>query len=141
MASIEVRDPRIRGDGSVLPAKAGNSNLNTYFVYILANINKAVLYVGFTNDIIRRTQEHKEKKFEGFTKFYNVDRLVYFEKHDTAEEAMIREKQLKKWNRKWKERLINKQNPEWRDLSEGFSKKISDLEFLEILFHDSYDQK
>jgi putative endonuclease len=115
--------------------------MNTYFVYILTNINKTVLYVGFTNDIIRRTQEHKEKKFDGFTKFYNIDRLVYFEKHDTADEAMKRERELKKWNRKWKERLINKQNPEWRDLSEGFSRKISKLEFLEILLHDSYDRK
>ncbi|HMT12123.1 MAG TPA: GIY-YIG nuclease family protein [Ignavibacteria bacterium] len=115
--------------------------MNTYFVYILTNINKTVLYVGFTDDIFRRTQEHKEKRFEGFTKFYNVDRLVYFEKHDTAETAMKREKQIKKWNRKWKEKLINIQNPEWRDLSEGFNKKISDLEFLDILFHKSYDRK
>lgn len=139
MASIENRDTRLRGNGSVLPAKAGNSIMNTYFVYILTNVGKQVLYVGFTNDIVRRTQEHKEKKFDGFTKFYDVNRLVCFEKHDTAEEAMVREKQLKKWNRKWKEMLINKQNPEWKDLSVGFTKKISDLEFLEKLFHDGND--
>mgnify|MGYP000509336502 CR=1 FL=1 len=115
--------------------------MNTYFVYILTNISKQVLYVGFTNDIVRRIQEHKEKKFDGFTKFYNVNRLVYFEKHDTAEEAMIREKQLKKWNREWKEGLINKQNPEWRDLSEDFSQELSDLEILDILFHNGYDRR
>ncbi|MBZ0203229.1 MAG: GIY-YIG nuclease family protein [Ignavibacteria bacterium] len=108
--------------------------MNTYFVYILSNINKTVLYVGFTNDIIRRIQEHKDKKYDGFTKFYNVNRLVYFENHDTVEEAMRREKQLKKWNRDWKNNLINKWNPDWKDLSENFNKKLADLEFLELLY-------
>ncbi len=108
--------------------------MNKSFVYILTNINKTVLYVGFTDDIIRRIQEHKNKKYEGFTKFYNVNRLVYFENHDTVEEAMKREKQLKKWNRNWKNNLINKLNPDWKDLSENFNKKLTDLEFLELLF-------
>lgn len=115
--------------------------MNIYYVYILTSINKTVLYVGFTNDIIRRAQEHKEKKYDGFTKFYNVNKLVYIEKHDTADEAMIREKQLKKWNRKWKENLINSQNPEWKDLSEEFEKKFSHLEIMELLFKDGYDRK
>jgi putative endonuclease len=108
--------------------------MNTYYVYILTNINKTVLYVGFTDDIIRRIQEHKNKKYEGFTKFYNVNRLVYYENHDTVEEAMRREKQLKKWNRNWKNNLINELNPDWKDLSENSNKKLTDLEFLELLF-------
>ncbi len=106
----------------------------TFYVYILTNINKKVLYIGFTDDIIRRIQEHKDKKYEGFTKSYNVNRLVYFEKHSTADEAMRREKQLKKWNRNWKNNLINKLNPEWKDLSENTNKRLTDLEFLELLF-------
>ncbi|HMQ79222.1 MAG TPA: GIY-YIG nuclease family protein [Ignavibacteria bacterium] len=96
--------------------------MKTYYVYILTNINKTVLYIGFTDDVIRRIQEHKNKKYEGFTKFYNVNRLVYFERHDTVEEAMRREKQLKKWNRNWKNNLINKLNPDWKDLSENSEK-------------------
>lgn len=110
--------------------------MNTYYVYILTNKNKTVLYVGFTNDIVRRVEEHKNKKYEGFTKFYNVNRLVYFEKHSTADEAIKREKQLKKWNRDWKNRLIDKFNPDWLDLSVNFDKKVTDLEFWEILFRN-----
>lgn len=77
--------------------------MNTYFIYILTNINKTVLYVGFTNDIIRRIQEHKNRKYEGFTKFYNVNRLVYFEKHGSVEEAMKRGKQNEKMEQKLEE--------------------------------------
>ena len=106
----------------------------TFYVYILTNINKKVLYIGFTDDIIRRIQEHKDKKYEGFTKLYNVNRLVYFEKHYTVDEAMRREKQLKKWNRIWKNNLINKLNPEWKDLSEITNKRLTDREFLELIF-------
>ncbi len=113
--------------------------MNRYFVYILTNIYKTVLYVGFTNDIVRRIQEHKGKKYDGFTKLYNVNRLMYFEKHATVEEAMRREKQLKKWNRNWKNELINKQNPDWKDLSENSEKKLTDLEFLELLFRSLKD--
>ena len=108
--------------------------MKKFYVYILTNINKTVLYTGFTDDIIRRIQEHKDKKYEGFTKFYNVNRLVYFETHFTVEDAMKREKQLKKWNRSWKNNLIDKLNPDWKDLSENFNKKLTDLEFLELLF-------
>lgn len=114
--------------------------MNTYFIYILTNINKTVLYVGFTNDIIRRIQEHKNRKYEGFTKFYNVNRLVYFEKHGTVEEAMKREKQLKKWNRNWKNNLINNLNPDWKDLSVYFNEKLTGLEILELLFKNGNDQ-
>ncbi len=107
--------------------------MNLYFVYILTNISKKVLYVGFTDDIIRRILEHKSKKYEGFTKFYNVNRLVYFEKHESIDDAKLRERQLKKWNREWKENLINKLNPKWEDLSENFKYKLTDLEILELL--------
>ena len=115
--------------------------MKTYYVYILTNINKTVLYIGFTDDVIRRIQEHKNKKYEGFTKFYNVNRLVYFERHDTVEEAMRREKQLKKWNRNWKNNLINKLNPDWKDLSQNSEKKLTDLEFLELLFKNKNNLK
>jgi len=108
--------------------------MKIFYVYILTNINKTVLYTGFTDDIVRRIQEHKDKKYEGFTNFYNVNRLVYFETHITVEYAMKRENQLKKWNRSWKNNLINKLNPDWKDLSENFNKKLTDLEFLELLF-------
>jgi putative endonuclease len=90
--------------------------------------------VGFTDDIIRRVEEHKNKVYEGFTKLYNVSKLIYFEKHLTYEDAMKREKQMKKWNRQWKENLINKNNPEWKDLSESFNKKLTNIEILESLF-------
>lgn len=113
--------------------------MDIYIVYILTNINKTVLYVGFTDDIIKRTQEHMEKKYDGFTKLYNVNRLVYFEKHNTVEEAMLREKHLKKWNREGKDNLINKLNPDWKDLSEDFNKKLTDLQILELLFKKGHD--
>lgn len=92
------------------------------------------MYVGYTDDIVRRVQEHKDKIYESFTKFYNVSKLLYFEKHITGEEAMKREKQIKKWNRAWKENLINKVNPEWKDLSEDFNKNASSEEILKVLF-------
>ena len=114
--------------------------MKKFYVYILTNINKTVLYTGFTDDIIRRIQEHKDKKYEGFTKFYNVNRLLYFETYFTVEDAMKREKQLKKWNRSWKNNLIDKLNPDWKDLSENFNKKLTDLEFLELLFKNLNDQ-
>jgi putative endonuclease len=107
--------------------------MKCYYVYILTNQNHTVLYVGFTDDIVRRVQEHRKKINEGFTKLYNVSKLLYFEKHITCDEAIKREKQLKKWNRQWKENLINKINPEWKDLSDEF-KKVAPLEVLELLF-------
>jgi len=110
--------------------------MNYYYVYILTNKNNSVLYVGFTNDIIRRVEKHKNKVYEGFTKFYNVSKLLYFEKHLTCEEAMKRESQMKKWNRTWKEKLINKYNPEWKDLSEDFNDKLTPLEILDLIFNN-----
>ncbi|NMM93149.1 GIY-YIG nuclease family protein [Bifidobacterium oedipodis] len=88
-----------------------------YYVYILANASNSVIYIGMTSDIHRRMFEHKNKLIDGFTKQYNVHKLVYAEEYPTANEAISREKQLKKWRREKKDALINKQNPSWSDLS------------------------
>jgi len=85
-------------------------------VYILASKRDGVLYVGVTSDISNRVNLHKQDVIEGFTKKYGVHLLVYYEMHHTMPDAIRREKQLKKWNRAWKVRLIEQLNPEWRDL-------------------------
>jgi putative endonuclease len=86
-----------------------------YYVYILASRRNGTLYIGVTSDLIKRTWEHKNKVIEGFTKRYSVDKLVYFEQFSDPENAIKREKRLKKYDRKWKLELIEKENPEWRD--------------------------
>ena len=88
----------------------------SYWVYILASKIGGTLYIGVTNDLVRRVYEHREKLAGGFTKKYQVARLVYFEQHDDIESAIRREKRLKKWNRAWKIRLIEENNPNWDDL-------------------------
>lgn len=88
-----------------------------YFVYILASQINGTIYIGITNDLQRRVWEHKEGKVHGFTKKYGVDQLVYFEEFGEVDEAIQREKRLKKWKRAWKIRLIHEKNPSWRDLS------------------------
>lgn len=95
-------------------------NYRSYFVYILASRRNGTLYVGVTNNLLRRVYEHKTDFNEGFTKKYGVHRLVYFEETNDISQAILREKQLKKWYRKWKIQLIKKENPEWKDLSEGW---------------------
>ena len=90
---------------------------NKYYVYILSNQWKNVLYIGVTNDLNRRVYEHKNKLIEGFTSKYNVDKLVYFESTNDVESAILREKQLKKWSRIKKEKLIASLNPKKQDLS------------------------
>jgi putative endonuclease len=85
-------------------------------VYILANKRDRVLYVGVTSDVADRVNLHKQDLIEGFTKRYGVHLLVYYGMHHTMPDAIRREKQLKKWNRAWKVRLIEQLNPEWRDL-------------------------
>jgi putative endonuclease len=87
-----------------------------FYVYVLASRIGGTLYIGVTSDLIRRVAEHRLKQAAGFTKKYEVDRLVHFEQFDDAENAIRREKRLKKWNRAWKIRLIEKQNPNWDDL-------------------------
>jgi putative endonuclease len=88
----------------------------SFYVYILASRIGGTLYIGVTNDLIRRVAEHRLKQTKGFTKKYEVDRLVYFEQLDDAENAIKREKRLKKYNRAWKIRLIEELNPNWDDL-------------------------
>jgi putative endonuclease len=87
-----------------------------YYVYILDNRIGGALYIGVTNDLVRRVGEHKLKSVEGFTEKYGVVKLVYFEPFDDPENAIRREKRLKKWPRAWKISLIEKGNPDWSDL-------------------------
>jgi len=88
-------------------------------VYILANKRNGTLYIGVTSNLRKRAWEHKNDLIEGFTKRYGVHRLVYYELHEDMALAIHREKQMKKWNRAWKLELIEKQNPDWKDLWEG----------------------
>lgn len=91
-----------------------------YYVYILTNKTNNVLYIGITNDLIRRMQEHKNKLIPGFTSKYNLTKLVYFEQTSDVNVALNREKQLKNWHREWKVNLVNRANPAWNDLSGNF---------------------
>jgi putative endonuclease len=88
----------------------------SFYVYILASGIGGTLYIGVTNNLIRRLHEHRTKAVEGFTRRYDVHRLVYYEYFDNIEYAMHREKRLKKWTRAWKIALIEKDNPDWNDL-------------------------
>jgi len=92
-----------------------------FYVYILASAPNGTLYIGMTNDLLRRVYEHRESLVDGFTKQHNVKRLVYYEIHDSPEEAIRREKALKRWNRDWKIALIQRDNPQWIDLWDGLS--------------------
>ena len=89
-----------------------------FYVYLLASKRNGTLYIGVTSNLVQRTWQHKEGQIEGFSKKYDVKNLVYFEVHETAESALTREKQMKKWERAWKIRLIERNNPEWRDLTD-----------------------
>ena len=91
--------------------------MRQYYVYIMTNRSKT-LYTGVTNDLLRRVYEHKNKMVEGFTKKYNITKLVYYEDTNDVEEAIAREKQIKGWLRRKKIALIESMNPEWKDLSE-----------------------
>jgi putative endonuclease len=86
-----------------------------FFVYLLASKPNGTLYAGSTSDLVRRVWEHKEKVVPGFTARYGVDRLVWFERHETLEVAMQREKRIKSWKRVWKIELIEQDNPHWID--------------------------
>jgi putative endonuclease len=88
-----------------------------FYVYIMASANNGVLYIGVTNSIKRRNGEHRQHRISGFSKRYNVDKLVYYESFEYIEDAIQREKQLKKWNRAWKDDLITSVNPDWSDLT------------------------
>jgi putative endonuclease len=92
-----------------------------YFVYLMASKRSGTLFIGVTNDLARRTYEHKAKHHIGFTSRYGVDRLVWYEQFEDIRDAIDREKALKKWRRAWKITLIEDMNPEWKDLYDGFA--------------------
>jgi putative endonuclease len=98
--------------------------MKCYFVYMLASRRNGTLYVGVTNDVIRRTWQHKMDLVEGFTKKYGVHILVWYELHEDINAAIAREKRLKKWNRAWKVRLIEKDNSGWSDLWEKLTGEV-----------------
>jgi len=91
----------------------------SYYVYILASKRNGTLYVGVTDNLERRIYEHKNDLLDGFTKEYKIHTLVYYEETNDVMSALQREKRLKKWNRAWKMSLIEKENPDWQDLSLG----------------------
>ena len=88
-----------------------------YYVYFLTNKNNKVMYVGVTNDLRRRIHEHQNKKIKGFSQKYNLTKLVYFEETTDINSAITREKEIKKWRREKKNRLVHSLNPQWKDLS------------------------
>ncbi len=92
----------------------------SFYVYIITNKPKGILYIGVTNNLARRIYEHKNKMVKGFSKRYNLDYLVYAEEYQTAYDAITREKQLKNWHRDWKIGLIESINPQWKDWYETF---------------------
>ncbi|HOV05568.1 MAG TPA: GIY-YIG nuclease family protein [Kaistiaceae bacterium] len=90
-------------------------------VYIVTNRRNGTLYIGVTSDLAKRISEHRYSLADGFSKKYGTTHLVYFEMHETMADAILREKQMKKWNRAWKIRLIERRNPAWRDLFDDIS--------------------
>ncbi len=90
--------------------------MNLYYVYILASKRNGVLYIGVTSNLLERVDQHKRGIYDGFTKKYSINKLVYYETFENINDAIAREKQLKKFNRKWKIELIEKENPTWRDI-------------------------
>ena len=106
----------------VIPAKAGIqkvTNMKQPCVYIMSNKRNGTLYIGVTSNLIQRVWQHKNSLVPGFTKRYSTHTLVWYESHETMENAISREKRLKEWKRAWKVQLIEQSNPEWRDLYDG----------------------
>ena len=95
--------------------------MNFFYVYILSSKRNGTLYTGITSDLLKRVYEHKHELVKGFTSKYKVHNLVWYEVHESAESAIMREKQIKKWKRDWKLKLIEKVNPGWMDLFEKIS--------------------
>src|ERR1700733_11535356 len=112
------RDPIQEAVGGVRNPRVTDFMDRQFYVYILASAMYGTLYIGVTNDLVRRAWEHRENLVEGFTQRYGVHRLVWYEVHGSAIEAITREKQIKKWNRDWKVNLIQRTNPGWDDLCE-----------------------
>jgi len=94
--------------------------MKSYYIYILASKRNGTLYIGVTGNLTKRIYEHNNKLLDGFTKKYDVNKLVHFEETKDIISAITREKQLKKWNRKWKLELIEKSNPNWNDLAKNW---------------------
>jgi putative endonuclease len=112
------------GPGSALRAVRDDSRKVgrlPYYVYMLASGRRGTLYVGVTNDLIRRVYEHRNDLVPGFTKKYRVHRLIWFENHDDITEAIAKEKRMKRWRRSWKIELIEHQNEDWHDLWPGIA--------------------
>ncbi len=99
--------------------------MKNFYVYILASKKNGTLYIGVTSDLFRRVQEHNTKIVKGFTEKYNINMLVYYEETNSVEAAIAREKQLKQWHRQWKINLIERLNPDWKDLSEEIDPETS----------------
>ena len=114
--SVTISNPAGNQQGSNSPSQQGISVQSESYVYLLANKHNNVLYTGVSSDLIRRIYEHKIKLVYGFTKKYNVDKLVYYEPCLNIVVAIEREKQIKSWSRKKKDELINALNPGWADL-------------------------
>ena len=95
--------------------------MKEYYVYILTNKRNGTLYVGMTDDLERRIRKHKAKEVKGFTKKYDIDKLMYFDTFENSYEALKRERQIKKWLRKWKLELIEKENANWQDLAKDWN--------------------
>ena len=93
-----------------------------YYVYFLTNKPRGTLYVGVTNDLVRRVNEHREGFVKGFTKQYGLKQLVHFEAYDSPRSAIQREKNIKHWKRAWKIELVNGSNPQWRDLYKSITR-------------------
>ncbi len=93
-----------------------------YYVYFMSNRPDGTIYVGVTNDLVRRVYQHRTKAVPGFTTRYNLEKLAYFEIHETAAGAIQREKTIKHWVRAWKVALIEQDNPDWKDLFEEIAR-------------------
>ena len=93
----------------------------SFWVYILASRRNGTLYIGMTDDLVRRVWQHRQGLILGFTKKYGIKMLVWYEQHETRESALRRERQMKKWNRAWKLDVIERFNPAWNDLAEGLT--------------------
>jgi putative endonuclease len=105
----------IPGSGCAGPGMTMRPNV-PYYVYLMASRRNGTLYLGVTNDLVRRVYQHRNKLLPGFTARYGVDKLVWYEIYDDPTNAITREKDIKKWRRAWKIRLIEEMNPDWRDL-------------------------
>ena len=97
-----------------------HKNAHQYYLYLLTNKKNGTLYIGVTNNLERRLFEHKNKLVDGFTKRYNLNKLVYFETYQFVNDIIKREKNMKKWKRQWKIDLIEQDNPNWKDLSKDW---------------------